>query len=59
MNLIFSYSADDDHRLFQDGHTFLGAGDNENGSEVHVWLKSGEKLAVNNKQIQYVEACLE
>jgi hypothetical protein len=38
MNLIFSYSVSEDEQLETEGHIFLGAGEDRNGREVHVFL---------------------
>ena len=45
MNIIFSYSAKEDFELAEEGHTFLGAGQDQSANEVHVFLKKGEKIA--------------
>lgn len=42
MNLILSYSTAQDEELLEDGHIFLGVGQDNCGSEVHVWLKRTE-----------------
>ena len=46
MNLLFSYSINDDKAFEKDEHIFLGAGKDNNGSEVHIWLKNGESFPV-------------
>lgn len=45
MNLLFSYSANTDHQFAAEGHRFLGAGADDKGSEVHVFLKKDEAFA--------------
>lgn len=37
MNLVFSYSPEEDHKLAEAGFTFLGASYDNNKSEVHVF----------------------
>lgn len=44
MNLILSYSVNNDTILYKDGHTFLGSGEDKHGKEIHVWLKKGFEL---------------
>lgn len=39
MNLIFSYGINQDLEFNRAGHLFLGAAEEYEGSEVHVWLK--------------------
>lgn len=58
MNLIFSYSATADRQLDALGHIFIGAGEDEEGSEIHVFLKKDTLLSNNGKQIQFIEAAV-
>lgn len=37
MNLVFSYSVNDDNKLAEAGFEFLGAAVDKHGSEVHVF----------------------
>jgi hypothetical protein len=37
MNLVFSYSPEEDHKLAEAGFTFLGASYDNKKSEVHVF----------------------
>jgi len=37
-NLLFSYGVKDDENFASEGHRFLGAGLDSNGSEVHIFL---------------------
>lgn len=47
MNLVFSYTIEDDYRLANDGCVFLGAGRDIHGVETHVFLRAGMKLGSN------------
>jgi hypothetical protein len=37
MNLVFSYSIEEDNKLAEAGFEFLGAGHDKNAKEVHVF----------------------
>ena len=45
MNLIFSYSRDTDFTLQRLGHKFIGAGEDRDGGEVHVFLDKESDFA--------------
>ena len=44
MNILFSYSVNDDHMFEKEDHIFLGVGKGQNG-EVHVWLDKNSTFA--------------
>lgn len=46
-NLIFSYGVKSDHKLGDDGNIFLGAGTDDKGSEVHVFLRKDMTTSEN------------
>lgn len=48
MNLILSYNVNDDNELEKEGHLFLGAGEDHDSEEVHVWLRNGN---INDKPL--------
>lgn len=53
MNLIFSYSVADDEQLETEGHIFLGAGKDRNGSEVHVFLDKDKSLQEHSCEVTH------
>lgn len=40
MNLLLSYTRNQDNEYKKLNHIFLGVGEDDRGGEVHVWLKS-------------------
>ncbi len=56
MNLIFSYSTDEDHHYGKQGHRFLGAGEDKCGVEIHVFEKISPLLKDLPKKIRDLTA---
>lgn len=50
MNLIFSYSRDTDFTLQRLGHKFIGAGEDRDGCEVHVFLNKDSVFEPQNHE---------
>lgn len=50
VNILFSYTVQEDHMAALHGYKFLGAGYDDNGNEVHVFeLKQLTHNATGNK----------
>jgi hypothetical protein len=56
MNLIFSYSVNEDNHYSKQGHRFLGAGVNQKGEEVHVFEEVPLLLKDLSKKIRGLTA---
>jgi len=60
-NILISYGTETDKILSQQGHTFLGAGVDKDGGEIHLFLEKGKDTIediTNNELVKMQEKFL-